>query len=294
MGNKGLRFAFRDGFKNLIRHPLILLASISTMVLMLILLGAFVLFSLNSAHLLKQAGERPPVEIQFEVGADENLVRALDQKLSENALIVEHKLMSPAENMEFFKERMGKDEFFDDFDYRAHIPWTILLRLSDPALGASFKDEIMKYPGVYDVMMETSLMNLLQEANQKVSIVSAVLFPFFCLITVLIMSNMVRMIALARATEISIMKTMGATDSYIRIPFIVEGLFVAFVSTFMTLLILLLGYQALTGRLQGGAGALHFLPLSRLILPLLIVLLLVSVIVASLTSVLSVRRYVQV
>lgn len=294
MGNKGLRFAFRDGFKNLIRHPLILLASISTMVLMLILLGAFVLFSLNSAHLLKQAGERPPVEIQFEVGADENLVRALDQKLSENALIVEHKLMSPAENMEFFKERMGKDEFFDDFDYRAHIPWTILLRLSDPALGASFKDEIMKYPGVYDVMMETSLMNLLQEANQKVSIVSAVLFPFFCLITVLIMSNMVRMIALARATEISIMKTMGATDSYIRIPFIVEGLFVAFVSTFMTLLILLLGYQALTGRLQGGAGALHFLSLSRLILPLLIVLLLVSVIVASLTSVLSVRRYVQV
>lgn len=294
MGNKGLRFAFRDGFKNLIRHPLILLASISTMVLMLILLGAFVLFSLNSAHLLKQAGERPPVEIQFEVGADENLVRALDQKLSENALIVEHKLMSPAENMEFFKERMGKDEFFDDFDYRAHIPWTILLRLSDPALGASFKDEIMKYPGVYDVMMETSLMNLLQEANQKVSIVSAVLFPFFCLITVLIMSNMVRMIALARATEISIMKTMGATDSYIRIPFIVEGLFVALVSTFMTLLILLLGYQALTGRLQGGAGALHFLPLSRLILPLLIVLLLVSVIVASLTSVLSVRRYVQV
>ncbi len=294
MGNKGLRFAFRDGFKNLIRHPLILLASISTMVLMLILLGAFVLFSLNSAHLLKQAGERPPVEIQFEVGADENLVRALDQKLSENALIVEHKLMSPAENMEFFKERMGKDEFFDDFDYRAHIPWTILLRLSDPALGASFKDEIMKYPGVYDVMMETSLMNLLQEANQKVSIVSAVLFPFFCLITVLIMSNMVRMIALARATEISIMKTMGATDSYIRIPFIVEGLFVAFVSTFMTLLVLLLGYQALTGRLQGGAGALHFLSLSRLILPLLIVLLLVSVIVASLTSVLSVRRYVQV
>ena len=294
MGNKGLRFAFRDGFKNLIRHPLILLASISTMVLMLILLGAFVLFSLNSAHLLKQAGERPPVEIQFEVGADENLVRALDQKLSENALIVEHKLMSPAENMEFFKERMGKDEFFDDFDYRAHIPWTILLRLSDPALGASFKDEIMKYPGVYDVMMETSLMNLLQEANQKVSIVSAVLFPFFCLITVLIMSNMVRMIALARATEISIMKTMGATDSYIRIPFIVEGLFVAFVSTFMTLLILLLGYQALTGRLQGGAGALHFLSLSRLILPLLIVLLLVSVIVASLTSVLSVRRYVRV
>lgn len=294
MGNKGLRFAFRDGFKNLIRHPLILLASISTMVLMLILLGAFVLFSLNSAHLLKQAGERPPVEIQFEVGADENLVRALDQKLSENALIVEHKLMSPAENMEFFKERMGKDDFFDDFDYRAHIPWTILLRLSDPALGASFKDEIMKYPGVYDVMMETSLMNLLQEANQKVSIVSAVLFPFFCLITVLIMSNMVRMIALARATEISIMKTMGATDSYIRIPFIVEGLFVAFVSTFMTLLILLLGYQALTGRLQGGAGALHFLSLSRLILPLLIVLLLVSVIVASLTSVLSVRRYVQV
>ena len=294
MGNKGLRFAFRDGFKNLIRHPLILLASISTMVLMLILLGAFVLFSLNSAHLLKQAGERPPVEILFEVGADENLVRALDQKLSENALIVEHKLMSPAENMEFFKERMGKDEFFDDFDYRAHIPWTILLRLSDPALGASFKDEIMKYPGVYDVMMETSLMNLLQEANQKVSIVSAVLFPFFCLITVLIMSNMVRMIALARATEISIMKTMGATDSYIRIPFIVEGLFVAFVSTFMTLLILLLGYQALTGRLQGGAGALHFLSLSRLILPLLIVLLLVSVIVASLTSVLSVRRYVQV
>ena len=294
MGNKGLRFAFRDGFKNLTRHPLILLASISTMGLMLILLGSFMIFSLNSAHLLKQAGERPPVEIQFKVGADENLVRALDQKLSENDLIVEHKLMSPAENMEFFKEKIGKDGFFDDFDYREHIPWTILLRLRDPALGASFKEEIMKYAGVYDVMMETSLMDFLQQANQKVSIASAMLFPFFCLITVLIMSNMVRMIALSRATEISIMKMMGATDSYIHIPFIVEGLFVALVSTLSTLVILLLGYQALTGKLQGGAGALHFLSPSHLVLPLSGVLLLVSVLVATLTSVLSVHRYVQV
>lgn len=294
MGNKGLRYAFRDGFVNLRRHPMILLASISTMFLMLLLLGSFIIFSLNASSLLKQAGEQPPVEIQFKVGTAQDIVQELDRQLGENELIVEHKMLSPEENMVQFKERIGKSEFFDEFDYKQHIPWTILVRLSDPSLCSSFKQEIMKYPGVYDVMMETQLLSVLQSAIQKVGIGSLILFPILCLITVLIMSNMVRMIALSRATELSIMKTMGATNRYIRIPFVIEGLFVATVSSALSLLTLFVLYRAFLNRFDTGNGGLHFLSMAYIAVPLLVVVIAAAYLIAGMTSALSVKKHIKV
>lgn len=294
MGNKGLRYAVRDGFTNLRRHPFILIASISTMFLMLLLLGAFFLFAMNANYLLRQAGEQPPVEIQFRMNTAEETVRYLDQQLENHELIREHRVFSPRENMDEFKARMGKSELFDEFNYEEHIPWTIMVRLTDPSLGASFKEEIMKYPGVFDVMMENQLMNALNMIIRNVGIGISIFFPILCLISVLIISNMIRMIALSRATELSIMKTMGATNAYIRIPFVIEGLFVAFISSTLALAVLFFLYRALLKRFQGTAGSLQLIELSSIALPLIAVVFVFGFVISGVTSALAVKRHIDV
>lgn len=294
MGNKGLRYAIRDGFIGILRHPMILIVSITTMFLMLTLLGAFLIFSINAHHLLRVAGEQPPIEVQFAIGTDEQTVRNLETELAANENVVEHKAMSPEENMEAFKARIGEQELFSDFDYAAHIPWTILLRLSDPSLGDAFREEVMKYPGVYDVMMETALMRSLEAANRNVSIVSSVLLIALLLITALIINNMIRIIALSRSSELAIMKLVGATDLYVRIPFMIEGLFISLVAALLSIMLLLFAYGALTQKALGPALTGDLLNLAVVALPVIALVLSVGLLVGLVTSYVAVKRYIRV
>lgn len=293
MGNKGLRYAIRDGFVGLRRHPLIILVAITTMFIVFFLLGAFIMFALNANHLLQEAGETPPVEVQFEVGVDPSLVQNLALQFDANDNIVEYKVMSPEDNMKDFIELMDKEGLFDEFDYRQHIPWTILLRLSDPQLGPAFKDAVMSTPGVYDVMMETSLMQTLQKAIRGVSLVSAIVFAILLFVCILVISNMVRMIALSRSNELSIMKAMGATDLYIRIPFVIQGVFLGLVAALISLALLSVGYRFLLEQRDNIIGG-SLLPLANVAGPAILVVVIFSIIISSLTSSLSVRRYIQV
>lgn len=293
MGSKGLRYAIRDGFTGLKRHPLIILVAITTMFIMLFLLGAFVIFAINANHLLQEAGEIPPVEVQFEVGTNPEGVINLANQFQDNENIVEYKVMSPEDNIEEFKDLIEKAELFDEFDYGKHIPWTILLRLKDPQLGPVFREEVINYPGVYDVMMETNLMQTLQKAIEGVSIISVVVFLVLLFISILVISNMVRMIALSRSNELLIMKTMGATDTYIRIPFVIQGVFLSMVSSLISIVVLLLNYRLLLSRESGFITG-SLLPLSNVTLPVILIVFVFAILIGGLTSALSIRRYIQV
>ena len=294
MGNKGLRYAISDGFIGLKRHPMVLILSITTMLIMLSLLASFVVFAFNANAVLKEAGEIPPVEIQFELGVDSESVVNLAKQFDANENIVEYKVMSPADNMADFIKLMDKDGLFDEFDYEKHIPWTILLRLKDPQLGQAFKSEVMQYPGVYDVMMETALMSTLESAIQTVSLVSFVVFLVLLIVSVMVINNMIRIIALSRSNELSIMKTMGATDLYIHIPFVIEGLFVSLMSSILSLAVILSAYHFLLEKISAGFIADSLLPVSQLALPVIFVVLILGLLVGGLTSYFSVKRYIRV
>lgn len=294
MGNKGIRYAIRDGFVGLKRHPMILLVSITTMFILLVLLGSYVVFALNANAIVKDAGEIPPIEIQFKVGTPEDVVVNLAQQFEDNNNIGEYKVMSPSDNMQDFKSLMEKDDLFDEFNYQDHIPWSILLRLRDPKLGDAFKAEVMQYPGVYDVMMETALMKTLEQAINSVNIFSVVVFIILLFVTVFVINNMIKMIALSRSNELSIMKTMGATDAYIRIPFIIEGVFVALIASIMAIAIIFIGYAYILNSQTGGFIAESLLPFMGIIFPVILSVLLFSLFVGTLTSALSVKKYIQV
>ncbi|MDO5033523.1 MAG: permease-like cell division protein FtsX [Eubacteriales bacterium] len=294
MGNKGLRYAIRDGFTGLKRHPMVLILSITTMFIMLSLLAAFVVFAYNANIVLKEAGEIPPVEIQFQLGVSQDSVVNLAKQFEDNENIVEYKVMSPADNMSDFMDLMGKEGLFDEFNYEDHIPWTILLRLGDPTLGQAFKNEVMQYPGVYDVMMETALMSTLQSAIQTVSLVSILVFLILFIVSVMVINNMIRIIALSRSNELSIMKTMGATDLYIRIPFVIEGLFVSLLASILSVTAILLAYHFVLNSLAAGFISDSLLPLGQLVLPVVLVVVLLALLVGGLTSFFSVKRYIRV
>ena len=223
--------SIREGIRGIVRHPLVTIASVSTIMLMLIIMGAFYLFSVNARMIMTKLSQRPPIEVYMKLQCTEEERNFVSQQLAANPNIIEFTLSSPQENYEDFKDNLGSSSsILDDFDYNMYLPYTFSLRLTDPSLANEVCAEISTYNGVSKVAQESSVMNFLTRASRIVNITTAVSFAVLFIIALFIISNMVRISVYSRANEIEIMKFVGATNNYIRLPYVTEGAIVGLFS----------------------------------------------------------------
>ena len=294
---RGKRYVLRESITSMKRHPLVVLASLTTMFLLLFLLAAFALFSFNARHLLTVAGQQPPIEIVFRIGVRPDQVETVVAALEADESVIEHKLYTPQENYDAFKERICKEELFESFSVDRSIPYSINVRLDDPAHGEAFYEAYHAKSGVREVMMESEVMKLLQNVTASVRMVTLVIFVLLTGVTIFIISNMIRIAALSRAQEIMIMKYIGATNQYIRFPFLIEGGFIglggALLAALTSWFIYTRVYIALSGN-RSGVAEFALLPPSSVMGWVFLLTILIGGIVGIGASWFSVRRYVHV
>ncbi|NLJ71316.1 MAG: FtsX-like permease family protein [Clostridiaceae bacterium] len=297
MNSRRFLYAIRDGFINLKRHPLVLIASVTTMMLLILIGSSFGAFAINLRNLVEIAGQKPPIEIMFKTSTIDADAENFDKLLEENPDVIFHKINTPQENYEIFIDSLGKEELFKDFDYTKRIPYTINVRLADPALGEEFRNWSMQNPNIKDVYMEDELMKILNQLLHGVTTVSIIVMLIFTLITIFIISNMIRIAALARSYEINIMKYIGATNSYIRIPFIIQGMVVGFVGSVLSSVIFGFGYNAIYRHF--GQDILNRADFALIapnqILPIIILISIIAgLLIGAIFSGLAIRKYINV
>jgi cell division transport system permease protein len=265
------------------------------MTLMLMLLGAFVAISLNARHMVELAGQKPPVEITMNIGVEQTDLDRLTQVLSQDDNVVEFEMFTPEQNLEIFKQAMEKEELFEDFS--EYIPYTYTVRLDDPSGGEEFEKKISGLPGVREVSLEQAVMEFLNKAIRWVNYATVLAFAVLGVVSFFIISNMVRIAVLARSEEIGIMKYVGATNWYIRVPYILEGAIVGMLGALISTLIIWVTYTQLYERFMPTVSAdsiLSMLPASDLTGSIMLITLLIGTGVGSLGSSLSVRRHIRV
>jgi len=288
----------KEGIRGIIRHPLVTIASITTILLMLIIMGVFFIFSVNARAMMTKLSQKPPIEIYMKLQCTQEQLDLVDQALANNPAVIEYIRKSPEENYNDFKANLGSSaSLLDNFDYNMYLPHTFSIRLSDPALAQSVCDSLSTLDGVSKVSQESRVMNLLTRASRIVNITTLVAFVVLFLISLFIISNMVRISVYSRANEIEIMKFVGATNNYIRLPYITEGAIVGIISAvcawFMTALIYRQVYRNMMEQIsQGSFYAL--IPTRSFMWQELIILVLMGVIIGAVGSGISVRKYVRV
>lgn len=290
------RLSLREGLRNLVRHPLVTMASITTITLMLFLMGAFIIFSMNARAIAEKAGQQPPVEITLEIGVSQEEIQAIQAMLAADEAVVDTIIHTPEENFEQFKANMEKVDLFEEFTVDV-IPYTISVHLSDPAMGSEFAIRAGGMPGVRKVSLELEVMAFLNSAIRGVNYATLIAFAVLGLIAFFIISNMVRIAVFSRAEEINIMKYVGATNWYIRVPFIIEGAFVGLTGALLATLIVVLIYIRLYNTLMGDMAADSFLALLPIVSVGYLVLLFnigIGTLLGSIGSALSVRRHIKV
>jgi cell division transport system permease protein len=291
-----IRHSIAEGLKSIIRHPLVTLASISTIALMLVLLGSFTIFSLNARHITESAGKQPPIEVSMAIGVTAEELAAMDNWLSTAESVEDYQQFTPEQNFEAFKASMENPDLFENFPVE-NIPYTYTIRLVSPDLAQAFKAQAEGQPGVYKVKLELTVMSFLSKAIVWVNYATLIAFIVLGVISFFIISNMVRVAVFARGEEISIMKYVGATNWYIHIPYIIEGALVGVTGALVSWSLLLLAYNQLFDVLMAGTKPTDFLtmvPAGEISVLILLINLAIGAGVGSLGSAVSVRRYIHV
>ena len=290
--------SIREGFRGIIRHPLVTIASISTIMLMLIIMGAFYLFSVNARMIMRKLSQRPPIEVYMNLQCSEEERNFVAQRLAANENIIEYTMASPLENYESFKANLGSSSsILDDFDYNMYLPYTFSLRLTDPSLADTVCAEIATYPGVSKVDQESNVMTFLTKASKIVNITTAASFIILFIIALFIISNMVRISVYSRASEIEIMKFVGATNNYIRFPYITEGAIVGLFSALCSWAITVLVYKQIYDKAMVSISIDSFYALAStrsIMWHDLFILVVMGLIIGAVGSGISVRNYIKV
>ncbi len=290
--------SIKEGVLGIVRHPLVTMASITTIMLMLIIMGAFYMFSVNARRIMTNLSQRPPIEVYMVLQCTEEDREFVTEQLNNNPEVIDFTMASPLENYENFKSNLGSSSsILDDFDYNMYLPYTFSLRLSDPALADEVCAEIATYTGVSKVAQESSVMTFLTRASRIVNITTAVSFAVLFVIALFIISNMVRISVYSRANEIEIMKFVGATNNYIRLPYITEGAIVGLFSALTSWAIVTLVYHQVYDRAMRSIepGSFYALATTRSIMwHELFILVVMGLIIGAVGSGISVRKYIKV
>lgn len=290
--------SIKEGVTGIIRHPLVTIASITTILLMLVLMSAFFVFSANARSIMKKLGQQPPIEVYMRLQCTQEELDIMSQALTNDARVIGFTLLSPEQNYENFKANLGSSSsILDGFDYNMYLPYTFTVQLSDPSYANDVANYLRSGSGVNKVALESNVMSFLVRARQIVNVVTGVSFVVLLLIALFIISNMVRISVYARANEIEIMKFVGATNAYIRMPYIIEGALVGLVSAICAWGASCFIYRSVYASMMGKVSTSSFyaiLPLQNIMWWVLILVVLMGVIIGAVGSGISVRNYIKV
>ena len=290
--------SLKEGVQGIVRHPLVTIASVSTILLMLLLMAVFFIFSANARYLMKKVGQQPPIEVYMKLGCTQEQMDMLVDYLQGNPQIKGYQGLSPEQNYERFRKDLGDSAYIlDDFDYNTYLRYTVTVQLTDPAYADEVVMRLKAIPGIEKVMQESHVMKFLTSATKTVNVATVVSFIVLFVISLFIISNMVRISVYSRATEIAIMKFVGATNGYIRLPYVVEGALVGMVSALCAWGITHAAYSAIYKRAMRNvdpSSIYSILTMRSLSLSVLILCLASGVIIGSIGSGIAVRKYVKV
>ncbi|HOO60941.1 MAG TPA: permease-like cell division protein FtsX [Bacillota bacterium] len=289
----------KEGFQGIIRHPLVTIASVTTILLMLLLMSVFFVFSADARYIMKKVGQQPPIEIYMKLNCSNDELNMVSQYLSTDTEHVKSfAMLNPEQNYNRFKSNLGSSaSILDDFDYNTYLPYTFTVQLQDPSYAGQVVTNIQAVPGVNKVMTESRVMLFLTETTKVVNIGTAVAFAVLFLISLFIISNMVRISVYSRATEISIMKFVGATNGYIRLPYIVEGGIVGCMSAIFAFLITYFSYARIYDWMMAKIEVSSYyalLPANRLAIWVLVLCLVSGIVIGAIGSGIAVRKYIKV
>ena len=227
-----VKYLLTEGFRNVWKNWMMSIASIGVLVLCLLLTGAAALFSINITSALNSIESQNSVTIYLKDEIDTEAATLIGELLKSLENIADCSFYSKEEAVEKYKDELGS--IFEGIKDKNPFPHAFHVTLSDISRYKGTVEKIMQIDGIDSVVNRSELFEKLTKFDKLVSASGIFIVIVLGLVSLFILSNTIRLTMYSRRFEISIMKSVGATDWFVRIPFIVEGMIIGIISAIIS------------------------------------------------------------
>ncbi|UJF33177.1 permease-like cell division protein FtsX [Paenibacillus hexagrammi] len=296
---------FREGTRNIIRNGWMTFASISSIAISLFILGIFVLITLNVNDITGQIEKQVEINVYLEVNTPQDQVALLQSQITGIPEVKSVKFVSKEEGLIYLRDKLGESgkallEGFEGENNPLNDAFTV--EVDDPHHVAAVADKISalnlgKDPKpIYKVNYGKGTVETLFKVTEVIRWVGFGIVILLSFTAVFLIANTIKITILARRKEIAIMKLVGATNSFIRWPFFIEGALLGFIGSIIPILIILGGYWKLlnTGSIDLSMLMIKLTPFEQIAPTLTLLLLGIGMVIGIWGSLISVRKFLRV
>ena len=260
---RSLGYCIRQGFKNIWRNSMFSVASITTMTACILLFGMFFSVLMNVNFMIRTLEEEVGVTVLFDEGLEQDKIDEIGEKIRNMEHVTDVTFTSAEEAWEKFQQEYfeGNEEYAKSFSENGENPLansaSYTVRVDEIENQTSIVTRIKRLEGVRQVNQSAGATKTLISFNSLFTYVAVAIIALLLVVSIFLIANTVNVGISVRRHEIAIMKLIGATDSFVRAPFIVEGLLLGLIGSLIPLGILFVAYDRILGWLLNRFGVLN-------------------------------------
>ncbi len=284
-----------EGFRNIFTHGFMSFASVTIIIACLIVMGSFTLLDINVNNIIDDIGNQNQILAYVDESMSAQDASAkLQTKIASIDNVADVEFVSRTDAKNNFMEKYDESlmEGIDDEVFRHRF----VVQLTDLSQMAQTQAAISEVDGIVKVNAPIDYADKFISVRNVVSVVSLALIVILVFVSLFIMSNTIKLATFGRREEIAIMKMVGASNSFIRCPFVVEGLILGVVGGGLAFLAQWGLYTALESKITSSLAIsfVNIVPFSELWPFVLAVFMAVGVIVGAFGGAIAIRNYLKV
>lgn len=288
-------YFLKEGAKNIWTNGLMSFASISVLTICLFFLGMTFMISENINSLIYQVEGQIQIMVFVKDGTSAQDIQKINDGISAVQNVRNCTFIPKAEALSTLKTQWGSDStLLEGLENDNPLLDAFRIEIKDVSKYKQTVESISAISGIEKVNDHLDLAQKLTDINKIIQVVGFWIFVTLAFVSLFIISNTIKLAMYVRKREVNIMKFVGATDWFIRWPFIIEGLIIGVVSSILSAVIVWVAYSFISSWLDAALSLVHPIVLDMFIYPIILAFLIAGTLVGTLGSMVSVRKYLKV
>ena len=293
-----LTYLIGEGISNIFKNKKQAATSFGTMCVIMIFFGICFILVGNFNNFIKQVEAEQGIQAYITNDATDEEVKTLGEEINALDGVNTIEFVSKEQGLNTMKEKL-KDEkgVLDGFNVQK-IKASYIVKVTDLERSKTIQDEVEKIDNVVKITNSNETAMKLISIAKIIRIATGVILLLLIIISTFIISNTIKLTVHSRRKEISIMKYVGATNSFIRWPFIVEGIVIGIISSMISILIVGGTYNIITTKMAASdfvrVMGMNLVGLNEMLVSIIAVYLILGIGIGTVGSVVSMRKYLKV
>lgn len=290
-----LSYFCAETFRSLRRNRFMAVASVLTVALSMFILGLFLCVVLNINHMAAYLESQVEMSVYLKDGLTTPQVMTVGSRIKALPGLVKIQFTNKDQAMENFKVQLGDQKGLLDAVNGNPLPASYQITFTTPERLKDAANIVTSYKEVDGIQYGQDIIEQLYKVARIIRVGGMVIILFLAGAELFIISNTIRLTVFARRREIQIMKYVGATNGFIRWPFLLEGMVIGAIGSGMASLILWQGYELVVREMaEAGLVFLPLIPIWPFVLYLTGMLLIAGIAIGAIGSCISLRKYMKV